>query len=399
MWQVTDDVFGTWLGYSAEHDALLQAGAKASDRLAVESSQGMAVYSGSDGSLRWKNDSLDYAGPCILHNDLIITNANSNSESAGAYYLADGKPKLVKNPLTGGLQPWRVSRAYGCNNIVASENLLTFRSGAASFYDLLNEAGTGNLGGFKSGCTSNLVVANGVLNAPDYTRTCSCAYQNQTSLALVHMPEIEVWSVNTSLASKESTALFKGQAIQELAINFGAPGDRRDAEGTLWLEYPVVAGPSPQLSIETNEDVTFFQQHSSTVKTADLPWVLASGVEGVSDLRIHMRLSGQDQDQPAPGGPQRYDVRLLFGAPSASQGKVRIFDVEVQGQRMIEGLTLDPSGQTASAFAVHRLEDIAIAEDLQLRFVARQGSATLSGIEIVQRTSAQSQSVNSSDSK
>lgn len=44
--------------------------------------------------------------------------------------------------------------------------MLTFRSGAAGFYDLLNEGGTGNLGGFKSGCTSNLVVADGVLNVP-----------------------------------------------------------------------------------------------------------------------------------------------------------------------------------------------------------------------------------------
>ena len=43
--------------------------------------------------------------------------------------------------------------------------MLTFRSGAAGYYDLLNDGGTGNFGGFKSGCTSNLVVANGVLNA------------------------------------------------------------------------------------------------------------------------------------------------------------------------------------------------------------------------------------------
>ena len=30
-----------------------------------------------------------------------------------------------------------------------------------------------NLGGSKSGCTSNLIVADGVLNAPDYIRTCT----------------------------------------------------------------------------------------------------------------------------------------------------------------------------------------------------------------------------------
>ncbi len=284
-WEVTEGVFGTWLGYSEEHDLLLQAGAAASDRLSAETGAGMAVYSGGDGSLRWKNESLKYTGPCILHHDLIITNVNSNNESAGAFYLRDGKQKLVPNPITGQPQPWKLTRAYGCNNIIASENLLTFRSGAAGYYDLLTDAGTGNLGGFKSGCTSNLVVANGVLNAPDYTRTCSCAYQNQTSLALVHMPEVESWSVNSA-----ASVMSRGSRIESVGINFGAPGDRRDIDGRLWIEYPVAAGPSPPLSIEFNDDAKVFRHHSSTMAGTDVPWVLASGVEGVTDLRIGVNL-------------------------------------------------------------------------------------------------------------
>ncbi len=287
-WEVTEGIFGTWLGYSQRHDLLLQAGARGSDRLYDEVDQGMAVYECAGGNLKWKNESVRYAGPCILHNDLIITNANSYSESAGAFYLRDGKPKLVRNPLTGQLQPWRVTRAYGCNNIIASENLLTFRSGAAGFYDLNSQAGTGNLGGFKSGCTSNLVVANGVLNAPDYTRTCSCAYQNQTSLGLVHMPDVELWSVNAA-ASVES----EGKRLRQLGINFGAPGDRRGDDGLLWIEYPVVAGSSPPVSIELNPEASFFQKHSSTMGGTDVPWILASGVQGVTDIRIGMALTGE----------------------------------------------------------------------------------------------------------
>ena len=135
---------------------------------------------------------------------------------------------MVPNPLTGELQPWSITRAYGCNNIIASEHLLTFRSGAAGYYDLDSMSGTANLGGFKSGCTSNLVVANGVLNAPDYTRTCSCAYQNQTSLALVHMSDMEMWTVNHA-----ATLLKAGQKVGQVGVNFGAPGDRRRQWGAL----------------------------------------------------------------------------------------------------------------------------------------------------------------------
>ncbi|MCP4782052.1 MAG: PQQ-binding-like beta-propeller repeat protein [Fuerstiella sp.] len=292
LWEYKDNIFGSWLGYSESQDLLLQAGAAASDRLYGEVAQGMAVYSGIDGSQKWQNESIKYAGPCILHNNLIITNANSYTESAGAFRLSDGQQKLVPNPVTGELQPWKLTRAYGCNNIVASENLLTFRSGAAGFYDLLTDSGTGNFGGFKSGCTSNLVVANGVLNAPDYTRTCSCAYQNQTSLALVHMPEVETWSVNAAASAEtEGTA---GTRIRNLGVNFGAPGDRRDANGLLWLEYPVIAGPSPPLSIVLNDDAVPYQHHSSTMSAVNQPWIMASGVTGVTSLKIKMKLQNED---------------------------------------------------------------------------------------------------------
>ncbi|MDX1925348.1 MAG: PQQ-binding-like beta-propeller repeat protein [Pirellulaceae bacterium] len=284
-WEVNDGVFGTWLGYSEKHDLLLHAGAQASDRLTTETGRGMSVLRGADGSVQWKNDTLAYSGPCILHNDLIITNANAYSESAGAFYIQTGKPKLEKNPLTGEIQPWKITRAYGCNSIIASENMLTFRSGAAGFYDLLSECGTGNLGGFKSGCTANLVVANGVLNAPDYTRTCSCAYQNQTSLALVHMPDIEVWTVDSA-----NVRATPEEQIERIAINFGAPGDRRDADGQLWMEYPTLAGDSATLKIQVNADAKYFQHHSSLITDADRPWVLASGVDNLTELDVKLRV-------------------------------------------------------------------------------------------------------------
>jgi len=285
QWEVADGIFGTWLGYSEKHDLLLHAGAQASDRLTTETGRGMTVFRAKDGSIQWKKESLVYSGPCILHNDLIITNANAYSESAGAFFILNGSPKLVKNPLTGETQPWKITRAYGCNSIIASENMLTFRSGSAAFYDLLNEGGTGNLGGFKSGCTSNLVVANGVLNAPDYTRTCSCSYQNQTSLALVHMPEIDVWTVDASTAQATP-----GSLIERLAINFGAAGDRRERDGQLWIEHPSVAGDSAAVKIRVNSDANYFQNHSSLVSDTERPWVLSSGVDNLTELDIKLRV-------------------------------------------------------------------------------------------------------------
>ena len=303
LWEKAENIFGTWLGYSETKDALLQAGASASDRLSDEVGTGMAVYSGKDGKVRWQNNSLSYSGPCILHNDLIITNANSYKVSAGAFNIDTGKQKLVENPLTGELQPWKITRAYGCNSIIASENLLTFRSGAAGFYDLLSHSGTGNLGGFKSGCTSNLVVANGVLNAPDYTRTCSCAYQNQTSLALVHMPGMEMWTNHGGAAMTDLAS--SDQPVERLGINFGAPGDRRDPNGLLWLEHPIVAGESPELPIKVESTGSWYRRHGATMDGHGLPWVLASGVDGVKEVVIGLKPA--EASKLASGIPVNHD--------------------------------------------------------------------------------------------
>lgn len=137
--------------------------------------------------------------------------------------------------------PWRYWKSYGCGSSNASTHLLLFRSGAAGFSDLEHDGGTGNIGGFKSGCTASMIAADGILNAPDYTRTCTCSYQNQTSLGLVHRPEMELWASNQTIEKVDGS-------IRQLGLNFGAPGDRRAENGTLWLHVPRVA-PSPEVTV------------------------------------------------------------------------------------------------------------------------------------------------------
>ena len=62
VWENTDEVFGSWLSYSSEHDVVLQAGASASDRLITEVRAGMAVHNADDGSVRWRDDERAYSG-------------------------------------------------------------------------------------------------------------------------------------------------------------------------------------------------------------------------------------------------------------------------------------------------------------------------------------------------
>ncbi len=365
-WESEEGVFGTWLGYSERYDLLLQAGAAGNDRLYAEVGTGMAVHRAEDGSLVWAHDGLDYSGPCILHNDLILTNAPSRRTSAGAFGLLDGAQRVVDHPLTGLPQQWTVSRAYGCNYVIASENLLTFRSGAAGFYDLLTNSGTGNLGGFKSGCTSNLVVADGVLNAPDYTKSCSCSYQNQTSLALVHMPDVELWTVNHGLRLTSTE-----RKIQQLGINFGAPGDRRAENGVMWLEFPETSGQAANLHVELEGQPSYFHRHSSALAGTEMAWVHASGLTGVTKLRIGL---GGAAAEKTP-----YRVRLFFGDPDAHP-RERSFDVYLQGQLVVQDLDTARDTRSGQQTVVKQLDPVLIGQELEISFTGE--NPFLSGIEL-----------------
>lgn len=311
-WSSAESVFGTWLSYSEKKDILLMAGRYSRDMVTDEPKQGMAAYRASDGKPLWRNDA-SYNSPCILHGDTIVTEPN-------AYSLLTGELKMRTNSLTGEATPWIYQRNYGCNYATACENLLTFRSAAAGFFDLAGDSGTGNIGGFKSGCTSNLIAADGVLNAPDYTRTCQCSYQNQTSLALIHDPDMEMWTFNP-LETKNGS-------IRQMGINFGAPGDRRAENGILWLEYPVTGGPSPEFTLQTEpENPQWFQHHSLRVRGDGMKWVFASGVEGIRKVILTVAAKSQ------PTFP--YTIRLFFMEPESKQAGERLFDVSIQGQRYL----------------------------------------------------------------
>jgi len=366
-WGTSQDVFGTFLNYSAEHDVLLQAGSAARDRAADETKTGMVAYRGKDGQVLWKNLTLDHEGPCMLHHDTIIT-------QGPAYSLLTGEPKSRSHPLTGSPLPWKFTRNYGCNTAIASEHLLTFRSAAAGFCDLTSDGGTGNLGGFKSGCTSNLIVAGGLLSAPEYTRTCECRYQHQTSLALIHDPAAEIWTFNAFA--------WDGKPVRRVGINLGAPGDRLAADGTLWLDYPSRGGPSPDIPVRLEPtSADYFRYHSSRVRAdadrGELNWVAASGVRGVRAVTLTLAKN------PAP--PRKYTVRLHFAEVDDLQPGRRVFNVSLQGRLVLEGLDVVKLAGGPDRALVEEFTGVEVSDKLKVSFAPCEKESlppVLCGIEL-----------------
>lgn len=362
LWAGDRDVFGTWLSYSAEHDVLVESGRYTRDSL-LDEAKGMRAWQGTSGKVLWYR--RDYLGPAILRGDMVL-------RDKGACELRTGEPVRRPDPLTGKLVEWTWARTYGCATPLASEHLLTFRSGAAGFYDLCHDGGTGNLGGFRAGCTNNLIVADGVLAAPDYTRQCTCSYQNQTSLALVPMADAEMW---TFMGPQKLEGV-----IRRVGLNLGAPGNRRADDGTLWLEWPPAGGSAPRPAVRTNPATPpVFRAHEATVSGDGPAWVTASGVRGLGELRLSLVPEGHS--------PRRYTVRLYFLEPDdrARPGQRR-FDVAVQGETVLHALDVCQEAGGPHRGLVHEAHGVRIGAELTVTLTpdpsAPLTETILSGIEV-----------------
>lgn len=380
IWRTDKDIFGTWLSYSEEHDLLLQAARHSRDMVSDEPRGRMIAYRGKDGTVLW--DIPDgYDGPCMLHGDKIITQGDG-------VVMRTGKTLMRKDPLTGLDMPWKFTRNYGCNTAIASQHLLTFRSAAAGYFDLAGMSGTGNFGGFRSSCTSNLIVAGGLLNAPDYTRTCTCSYQNQSSLALIPMPKAEVWAFN----HYEPKA---GARIRRVGINLGAPGDRMASNGTLWLEYPKNPSPSPDVRVELDpSEPGTFCRHSLRVEGESHAWVGASGVRGLRSATLGLlpKTKQTDSGDRPAATTEAYTVRLYFCEPEEIEAGARVFDVSLQGKRVLKGFDVVKAAGGAMRVVVREFKGIGVEHDLSIALSPVKGTKMaepiLCGVEAVIESAA-----------
>ena len=246
------------------------------------------------------------------------------------------------------------------------------RSASAGFINLDVFEGTGSLGGFKAGCSANLIVANGVLNSPDYTRTCQCPYQNQTSLALTNMPWMSYWT--------NSNYLWNGKQIKQLGLNLNAPGDRTSDRNTLWFEYPYVAGASPEIPVKLDTvDYCEIRKDPISIRSENTPWISASSIGGIRAMEI--TLSKEPLDDEAS-----YSVYLYFSEPEEMAEGERVFDVTIQGRKVLENLDIISETGKENRELVKSFSGIMAKETLRVEMNPKQGNTILSGIELIQES-------------
>jgi hypothetical protein len=188
------------------------------------------------------------------------------------------------------------------------------------------------------------------------------------------MPEVEMWTFNI-LPETEGP-------VEQLALNLGAPGDRRGPDGALWLEYPVVGGPSPPLPVSVQpEQPDWFRHHSSRVTGDALPWVAASGAKGLESVTLVLDEAGAQE--------RRYDVALHFMEPDAVQPGDRVFDVMLQGEVALAGLDVLEAAGARNRGVVKTFPNVRVQGRLLIELrpspAARAQAPVLSGIAVTVR--------------
>ena len=136
------------------------------------------------------------------------------------------------HPLTGEKGEKFCTVGEGCGGYACSSTSAITRSGVLSIYDFADDSGRRFFTGVRPSCTGSSMAACGVLFASDGGAGCECSYNFLTSLALAPAERRlnEDWAV---FADWRVDTI-----VRQAALNLGAPGDRRDDQGTLWLGFP-----------------------------------------------------------------------------------------------------------------------------------------------------------------
>lgn len=211
---------------------------------------------------------------------------------------SEASPDFAKriNPLTGDSEELNYLRGYGCSGTICSTTMDFFRSGTLGFYDLADDSGMRNFAGVRPGCRITILPAMGVLFSSEGGGDCFCPYNFSTTLALAP----------TQNRRNEDWAVYVDKVrvtqLQKIALNLGAPGDRRDDEGQLWIGYPRqpmmlatggAIGPKPHANglpatFELYEGGHPLRVNSDHTKLtgSSTPWMHASGIVGIKKLSL-----------------------------------------------------------------------------------------------------------------
>ena len=333
----------------------------------------LVALSAEAGYTMWKKDANYRHRPIVVGNRVIA--------EPWSFELSTGEQHTKTHPLTGQEVPWSMIRpGHHCGMLTGCDSMLMFRSGYTGFYNLDNDEGTRHFAGHRLGCWINAIPANGLVMIPEASAGCVCQFSIASTIVLEPRTARRPWTIISATGAQTP--------VKKMSLNLGAPGDRRAADGTLWLAYPR-PNPHKVTSLDLAFDLkpkftaggfTSVNAAAQPVTGAATPWLYTSWASGLSEMTLPLR---GEKDRPAT-----YDLKLHFA--QLREGTAR-FDVEINGKIVLTDVEVSRERGSEPVAQVKAISGIDIERDLTMKLIAKvsedaKARVVLNAIEVLQKT-------------
>ncbi len=376
LWE-TDDVTPTvnslWAADGVVVATPVPFGRTMLDRGAAKAGGGIAAYAAEDGRTLWRVEKTKIVAPFITGGVLYTPKA---------YDLKTGRPIP---PMAGGRKQYSAGLALLCGTLSGCPTLSMSRQSSLGFRDLAGQSGVYQYPIIRSSCWINMIPAGGLVIVPEGGSSCQCAYNYKTSLAL--MSDERHFHFGIGGSGRPGPAGVR--------LNLAAPGDRPDGDGLIWHAWPRPTaygrclGSQPYgpkvaragLGVEAPEDAPPLRTVGRNpdwagIEGTEMPWLHSFALAG--PVRLTVRVPPTVQQAAAAV------VRLYF-CELAEPERPRVFDVTLDGRRVIEGLNVAAEAGGSRKALVRELP-LNRAKAVSLELVSRDPEGPppmLSGVAIV----------------
>jgi len=335
----------------------------------------LAVYDGTTGKLLWKK-------PCDYRFLPVITSTAIYAEPWG-YDLRTGRRKQRQHPISGQTGDWSWVR-YGkqCGGSNGSEHFLFGRSMGFGYQDLLRDRGMYVFWSHRQSCAPDTGSGGGMMLKPPLNSGCGCPWSLPYTIAMTQMPVEPATPFQYYQGGSAMPA-------RQLHLNFGAAGDQVDKHGNLWVHLHPRSNPTG-LQLRFQPATLFYpsgtggqwgySDHGQVVTTntpvenTDLPFVFDCAASGLKRCAIPIT-------SPAHGRGQ-FTVRLGFAAPPADQPGQRVFDVRLNGKKVLNDFDIVATAGGANR-AVWKQFDVEIDDVLILDLIAKSDKPTPANVPLI----------------
>ena len=321
----------------------------------------LVVLDAYDGFKLWAKDANYRHRPIVIGKQLLA--------EPWMFDLKNGEQITRQHPITGEQVPWSIMRTgHHCGMLTACDSgMVLFRSGYTGFFDLNADEGVRHFAGHRLGCWINAIAANGLVMIPEASAGCVCQFSIASTIVLEPRESRRPWTIYSAVGAQTP--------VKHLAINLGAPGDRKDSLGGIWFSYPRRAAyqeTALDVKLDLRPKFASGRDYESVSEThepqsAETPWIYTSWAEGLQQLTLPLL---GEKDEPA-----NYTIRLHFADARTRPHEATTMSVRLNGKTAVENLTLaPPKDEQVQPTIVREVKNVHVERELAIELEASQGT-------------------------